>query len=492
VEWINRPLDPWQRWLAIHGLELLPDGRPRFRQLLVLVARQNGKTELLVLLSLWWLYMAEVGLVLGTSTKLDYSRESWLKAKKLVERTPALFSRTGRIRTANGEQELPTLDRVDDDTGEVIESSRYKIAAANVEGGRSLTVARLVEDELRQHRDWSAHEAAENAGNAVRDFQAWMISNAGDDRSVVLNSFQDQALSFVKTGVGDERLGYFGWTCEPGCDPVDPVQIAWANPNLGRRLDLDNLIAKGRRAKAAGGEQLVKYRTEVLCERVRSMVPLKIELDALADCVDPGSRLVGRPLFALDIEMDRSAAAIVAGGYREDGLFHAKVIDYRQGVAWLFPTLNPDGTEADPGRVKRLHARWDPAAWVVNDSGPAGAVIPTMEALEFTDEMEAMGFDIWSWNPVKVTPVTATGMGNACAHLQDLTTAKGWRYPGENLDGVDLIANALEGSTTRTLGDRWAFDRRGEIGIAPLVAAAEVLWGLRTIPRPMVPWFGNS
>src|ERR1700742_2146374 len=43
---LGQPLDPWQQWLVIHLGELLPDGRPRFRRVLVLVARQNGKTHL--------------------------------------------------------------------------------------------------------------------------------------------------------------------------------------------------------------------------------------------------------------------------------------------------------------------------------------------------------------------------------------------------------------------------------------------------------------
>src|SRR5215207_10688358 len=29
---LGRPLDPWQRWLVIHALEVLPSGWPRFRQ----------------------------------------------------------------------------------------------------------------------------------------------------------------------------------------------------------------------------------------------------------------------------------------------------------------------------------------------------------------------------------------------------------------------------------------------------------------------------
>src|SRR5262245_53194233 len=67
--------DPWQRWALIHGCELLEDGRPRFRIILVMAARQNGKTEIPVLLSLYWQFVEALPLVLGTSTKVDYARE---------------------------------------------------------------------------------------------------------------------------------------------------------------------------------------------------------------------------------------------------------------------------------------------------------------------------------------------------------------------------------------------------------------------------------
>jgi phage terminase large subunit-like protein len=48
---LEHPLLPWQEFAVIHGGELLPDGRPRFRIVLLLVSRQNGKTELPVVLS---------------------------------------------------------------------------------------------------------------------------------------------------------------------------------------------------------------------------------------------------------------------------------------------------------------------------------------------------------------------------------------------------------------------------------------------------------
>jgi phage terminase large subunit-like protein len=305
---VHKPLDPWQRWLSIHGLELLPDGRPRFRQILVLVARQNGKTELLVLLTLFWLYVLGVGMVLGTSTKLDYARESWLKAVRLARSVPDLRAEIESVRQANGEQEISTVG-----------GSRYKIAASNEEGGRSLTVHRLVEDELRQHRDWSAHEAAENAMNAVPDAQAWAISNEGDDRAVVLTALKNQALAFIETGVGDPRLGYFGWTAPDGCTPDDIAALAAANPNLGRRIDAEALLGKAVRAREAGGEQEAKFRTEVLCQRVKTLVRRVIDPAAWARCADPASAPGEGVVFAVDMSPAGAACAIAVAGRRPDG-----------------------------------------------------------------------------------------------------------------------------------------------------------------------------
>ena len=44
---------PWQKWLLIHALELNPDGSFRFRTVVLLVARQNGKSTLMLVLALY-------------------------------------------------------------------------------------------------------------------------------------------------------------------------------------------------------------------------------------------------------------------------------------------------------------------------------------------------------------------------------------------------------------------------------------------------------
>ena len=54
---------PWQRYVLIHGLELNESGSFRFRTLLVLCARQQGKTTLMQLLALWRVYVDKAPLV---------------------------------------------------------------------------------------------------------------------------------------------------------------------------------------------------------------------------------------------------------------------------------------------------------------------------------------------------------------------------------------------------------------------------------------------
>ena len=102
---------------------------------------------------------------------------------------------------------------------------------------------RLILDELRQHHSYAAWGAAVPAGNAVRDFQVWALSNAGDARSVVLNGLRAACVSYIETGEGEDRAGLFEWSAPDGADPQDVTALASANPNLGYRLDAATLLS---------------------------------------------------------------------------------------------------------------------------------------------------------------------------------------------------------------------------------------------------------
>jgi hypothetical protein len=454
---LRRPLDPWERWVVIHGMEKLPNGWPRFRQLVVLVARQNGKTELLVILSIFWMWKQRVGMVLGTSTKLDYSRESWRKVVKLIKATPALapdIAWRGAVRSANGEQEVCTPW-----------DSRYKIAAANEEGGRSLTVDRLIEDEIRQHYDYSAHSAAENTMNAVPDAQAWAISNEGDDRAVVLHDLYEAAETFILTGEGDHRLGLFVYSAPPGCDLLDVEATAQANPNLGRRIFWENLRGKAQRAKLAGGEAEAKYRTEVLCQRVPRLVTksMPIGLDAwAATALDV--RPDGPPRFFVTIAKGMESATINVAATCQ-GVPHVELADHRAGVGWL------------TGRLRELNERHDGALFGAYAAGPAKAWVHILAESYVTASGEKPGFEL--------ALLSAGAASAACSHLQKMCDDLAFTHSPDQ-----IVVDSLTGSEKRDLdGGGWAWDWSASTGdLAPIAGATGALWLLETNPTvlPMI------
>lgn len=444
------PLDPWQRWLAIHAGELLPDGRPRFRIVLVLVARQNGKTEVLVVLSLFWQFVESQPLILGTSTKLDYAKESWKKAVKLAERSPGLDALRPAAwkREANGEQESWTT-----------EESRYKIAASNEEGGRSLTINRLVLDELRQHRSYAAWDAAEPAASPM-DAQIWALSNAGDDRSVVLNDLRESAIEFIETGVGDYRLGLFEWSAPEDADPQDVDALAQANPNLGRRKDPDALLGTAARAVAKGGEALTGFKTEQMCIRVRLLDPA-IDPGAWRRCLDPGDLAGARSRVALclDVAPDGLHATLAAAAAMAGGKVRVEVVAAWDGIGCT------DRLRKDlPGLLARVRPQvlgWLPA-------GPAAALA--------ADLKERPG-----WPPPGITVAEIRGEVTAvCMGFAEQVTAEQIAHSDD-----PLINAHVGGAEPLKRGDAWVFSRKGEGHCDAAYACAGAVHLARTLPPPV-------
>lgn len=468
---LKAPLDGWERFVVIHGGELLPDGTPRFRVLLILVARQNGKTWLCVVLSLYWLFVDRVEMVLGTSTKLDYAAESWRKACKLAKRVPALAKEIpakGGVRKANGEQ---VLWRADEEEYELEDGSRYRIAASNEEGGRSLTVHRLILDELRQHYDYSAWEASEPATSAVADAQIWCLSNAGNDRSVVLNDKRAEALDFINTGEGDSTLGLFEYSAPEGASPLDIRALLQANPNVGYRKPIRPLLAAARSAVKRGGEALATFKTNYMCQRVARDNPA-IDPEGWKADYDPASMdgLRDRIAACFDISLDGQHAALLAAAQLDDGRTRVEVVR-----KWSGPTCMRDLREDLPGVVAKVKPRvlgWFP-------SGPAAAFAADMAERAESKQGPA-------WPPAGVVVEAIKSEVNACCMgFASLVQSRQIAHSEGDTDMLTLHVLAAEQSN---VGDAWRYTRRGGAGyVDGAYAAAGATHLSRTLPPPPKP-----
>ncbi|MEV0149091.1 MULTISPECIES: hypothetical protein [unclassified Nonomuraea] len=446
-----RPL-PWQRWLLIHAHEVRWDGRFRFRTVLVLVARQNGKTSIVEVKNLWKMFVLGVGLVIGTAQNLDISEESWDKAVEIVEGTPELAAEVAAIDRTNGKKAL-----------RLSSGARWKIAAASRRGGRGLSGDDVNLDELREHQTWDAWGAVTKTTMARPDPQVWAFSNAGDDKSVVLNELQAKGRAAAENPTADPTFGHFEWsapddvacTCgrpdsahTPKCRLQDRTVWAMANPSLGYTVSEEGLAS----ALATDPEPI--FRTECLCQHVPDMVGewTVIPQDAWAAVADPASELVDPVAFALDVTPDRSYGSIAVAGRRSDGLDHVEVVEHRPGTGWMVQ------------RARDLVDRWKPCAVVVDGAGPAGSLIA---------DLEAAGAEV-------VKP-SARDYAQACGAFYDAVVPRDGNTPTlRHMDQASLTA-ALAGAARRDLADLWAWTRRGaSVDISPLVAVTLARWGHAT------------
>jgi hypothetical protein len=474
VEWfaaevLGQPLDPWQRWAVIHGGELLPDGRPRFRKLLIIVARQQGKTYLCQVLTLFWMFVEHWPMVLGTSTNLGYAKESWQAVVDLALATEDLADELAEdaVRKAAGEE---CLTLVHQDSRGRLRKCRYRIAASNRKGGRSLSIDRLILDELREHADWSAWNAAYNAMSARPYGQVIAITNMGDNSSVVLDALRKEAIDSIAGVEGDEQLGILEWSAPEDSDPTDPAALAQSNPNLGRRTSLTDLLADARRAKRNGGEELAGFLTEIMCIRVKGLNPA-IDPSAWRRCLDIGdlSALRDRVAFCLDVAPDGRHVTLAAAAMLPDGRIRVEAVE-----AW--DTVD-DARRALPALVKAAKPRV--VGWFPN--GPAAALATALA------DRGKDGPKGWPPPGVKVEEIRGE-VAAACMGLAELVKAERIAHSDD-----PLINDHIAAAERLKLGDRWVFSRaqppsgaeraEGHVDAAYAVAGAVHL--AQTLPPPV-------
>lgn len=459
VDVLNVPPDPHQRWLAIHAMELLPDGRPRFRRVLVLMARQNGKTYMMSMLANYWMYLRGPMHVLGSSTKTAQAIKAWQQAIDHARAVPELAAEIpegrGRgIKMASGQEKWSILN-----------GSKYEPVASNEDGGRGDSLDRVLSDELRSHKDYSAYGAAYYAMRARPYAQWWGISSMGDDRSVVLNDLRDGAVTFIETAVGDERLGLFEWSPPAGSDPLDPNALAMANPNAGRRFPISDLLAEARTAVAKGADALADFKTESMNMRVPSMDtavdPAAWKLSAV-----PGSiKELRRQLVAVvDVSYDGRHSTLVLAAPMPDGRIRVE-----EAGAWTTDAEGPALTKMErdlPGLLDRIKPR--AFARIPGPSDAAGA------ALDKHD-----GRKQWQPRGVRIEKITGGQVPGLCMAFAALVAGNGVVHADQ-----PLLNDHVTGAEKLHQGDVWRFSRKGAGHCDGAYAAAGAVWLARTLPVP--------
>lgn len=459
---------PWQRWFLIHALELRPEGGLRFRTVVLLMARQNGKSTLSQIVALWFMYVNGSPLVIGTAQDLDVAEEIWQGAVDLVEETPELDALKAHVIRVNGKKSL-----------NLTSGERYKVKAANRRAGRGLSGDVVLLDELREHQSWDAWGAITKTTMARQHALVLAMSNAGDATSVVLRYLRKLAHTALGDPDGlnqedddgellpdeeeleldsdDDTLAIFEWSAPPGSSLRDRDAWAQANPALG------HTITERTVASAVRTDPEWIFRTEVLCQWSDGTLEGPFPPGAWEASADPDSRRApGAPIaLCVDVSWDRSHAYVALASTRDDGLFHVEVVARRAGTDWITPWLtSPERSEDVRGARVAVQVKGAPVASLVK-------------------ELKEARVKVSEWGGSALGAATGTFYDRVRAAVGEGTEAQQLRHRDQ-----PLLNLAAATASTRPVGDAWLWDRRrSATDVAPLIAVTGALWCLTNTPR---------
>lgn len=251
-KWGGKPIDLelWQKAMlaASFGFIHKIDGTRKYQEVLLVVARKNGKSTIGSAIGLYMLVAdGEPGPeVYAVATKRDQAKLVWLEAKKMVKKSPALLK---RIKPLVAEMVSDWNDSV------------FKPLGSDSETQDGLNVHAAILDEIHAWKDQNLYDVIVDGTSAREQPMIFEITTAGTVRESVYDTKYEEAEKLLN-GI-DDPDGYKNDRFLPLIYELDKREEwtdenAWkkANPGLGTIKKIDQLKTKVK--KAIANPMLVK------------------------------------------------------------------------------------------------------------------------------------------------------------------------------------------------------------------------------------------
>lgn len=438
---LGRPYMPWQQHVADIAGEVLPSGRLAYREVVVTVPRQSGKTTLVLSIVIG---RAEAGAAFGGRQTMLYAAQTGTAAydkwkKEYVEDLRAAKKMRGRFTTrmANANAAI------------TFNSSRSTFGpiATQSESGHGPVLDFGALDEAFAQKD-SRVESAWSPAMITRPMAQMMIlSTQGDMTSEYFNGKVDRGRLNTLADI-DYGTAYIEYSAPENADPDDHDVWRRCMPALGYTQNVESIQVERNKM------ELPDFKRAFLNIRVDRVSEMVIPAELWDACKRPdGLERATRPVFAVDVASDRSHAVIAMGAAAADGTPIVRLIKRAPGTGWVVDELF------------RLRDQYDPAAIVMDGVGPVSSL---------AGEIERAYLDVH----IMTTPE----MVAACGGFYDAVTRPAGQE-GRRLWHWDEqpLRDALAGAEKRELGDAWAWTRKRSMeatraDISPLVATTVAHW----------------
>jgi len=441
-------MDPEQRWLldAIYAED--EDGLPASGEVAIIGPRQTvGKTAVLASAAITDITVFDVPLHVWTAHEFKTARKAYLDMRSRLDSHPDYRDRV-TYRDAHGEEAIFFEN-----------AGAIEFHARSGGSGRGFTTSRITLDEGLYVRPGDLGALAPTLVT-MPDAQVRWASSAGKAPSAVLREIRDRG----RNPDLDETLAYLEFAAQrkPCADPecahkigtegcaLDDQDLWWqANSGLWYGRVGFEAMAKQRRMLSGAPEEWLREffswwdEPAEVAERAISADVYEASQDPESTSLDP---------IALGIEVSPARqTSLVAAGWREDGRIHGEVVITGQGTAWLLDVL------------LRVVDQVNPAVLVIDKAGPAGSLLP---------DIEAAGLE----------PMVLNAAQRAAADqglVDDLEQDK------VRIVSCPPFDAAAEAVTWKELANARAFDRRhASSDITSIVGLSLARLGLLTAARP--------
>jgi phage terminase large subunit-like protein len=443
AEWAEREIGlellKWQRWTLDRMLEVDPaTARLRWREVLVSVARRNGKTSLIRAIVGWLL-----------SDECPIWRRS-MNAANTRDQALLLFNAIALDMMPLGMEANAAGTRIG--IGFPDSDRRHVYVSGRSEGWRGMGQDLVVLDEVQEQRDEDAWAAAEPMIRTAKDGLLVAIGTASTEHAVLFRRLYDRGRIAVSRPEEDPRYAAFVW--EAASD--DDAGILAANPAVA-----DGLLDMGVLRSTRKSQTPARFASETLNRWISDPTLAWAPPGSWDACGDPHSRAPdARPSFAVDVAPSWARGSIAVAVSDDDAeRIHVEIVkDWPE-------TGTPVNEAAVVAEVRRLLAAY-PKTSIAYD--PQSAIAAAMKRLADED-----------------LPVIAIG---GVEFRQACSAFLGHVVSGRLRHLNDPVLNAAARVAARSEdAEAWRFVRRRSAGAIDAICAATMAVALCDRPAPPRP-----
>ena len=465
--------DPWQQFALESMLWERQDGRWAAFEVGLLLARQNGKGEVLMGRELFGLFVAHESLILHSAHEFKTSDEAFRRIRDVIRDCPALSRKVRAMPESHGEEGVelhPIPAIITGSTRNTIRRSRtprLRFLARTGSSARGFTADTTIWDEA-----FNLPESVVNAQmptmSAVDNPQLIYASSAVDQTIHAYGAVLARVRARALAG-DDPSLAWCEWQADEAryddlarngnrrllkAFVAEREQWLAANPAIGHRLSIEHTEKEHR---TMSPRTFAVERLNIGDWPVVDDDDGVIDMERWAAIADPTSRPVGTIALAVDVSPDRRWACIASSGRRADDRLHIKIVDHRPGTHWIAE------------RIAELVGAYTVCAVVLDPAGPVGSLIESLHEAGVKDrDKDGNGH---------IVKITGRELAQASGALFDDIDVKA---DAVRHCGQDNLDDALRDAATRPLADAWAWSRKGSDGdITPVVAVTLAAHGLR-------------